>query len=317
MSGTLGPLYVGPGAVYTPGDPTVLQAIIPAYPYIQYADDDDIQAFFAAQNEYAGQYLLWYQSLNFPIYTGDPIDGTFLDYVGTNLYGIPRPYITTGSESYIGATATFFAGELATATRLITSSETLQSVSDDIYRRVITWNFYKGDGFQFSIPWLKRRINRFMFGVNGIPPNPQDNTYAVSISVSNSEYTILVDTPDPSPGPFLNALMQSGLCYVPFMGTFSLTASTNLVNASGVLEVNPQTGYPTSAGSLPPGSVWSNAGVVNVVPGVTPNPDAPEVVFGAISSLQLLELGGGNLPTTAPTAGSLQLWNNDNVVNVA
>jgi hypothetical protein len=316
MSGNLGPLYVAPGAVYTPGDPTVLQAIIPAYPYIQYADDDDIQAFFMAQNEYAGEYLLWYQSLNMPIYTGGIVTGSFLDYVGTNLYDTPRPYITTGSESYIAATATFFAGQLATATRKITSSETLQSVSDDIYRRVITWNFYKGDGFQFSIPWLKRRINRFMFGLNGISPNPQDNTFAVSISVADSVYTILVDTPDPSPGPFLNALMQSGLCYVPFMGTFSLTASTNLVNESGVLNVNPATGYPTSAPSTP-GAVWNNAGVVNVVPGVTPNPDAPAVLYGSVSSLQLLLLGGGNLPTTAPTAGSLQLWNNDNVVNVA
>ena len=31
----------------------------------------------------------------------------------------------------------------------------------------MTLEFYKGDGFYFSIPWIKRRILRFLLGVNG------------------------------------------------------------------------------------------------------------------------------------------------------
>ncbi|MGA3767720.1 hypothetical protein ACPBXC_29065, partial [Escherichia coli] len=38
---------------------------------------------------------------------------------------------------------------------------------DDLFKRIMTWNFYKGDGFYFSIPWIKRRILRFLLGVNG------------------------------------------------------------------------------------------------------------------------------------------------------
>jgi hypothetical protein len=315
MSGTT--QYVGPNAVYVQGDETVLQQIIPAYVYRNYADDDDIQAFTIAQNSYATQFLLWFNTLNLPIYTGGIITGALLDLVGNNIYGTMRPSVTTGGQTSVDATATYYTGLTATATRKITSTEALQSVNDDIYRRVLTWNYYKGDGFVFSIQWLKRRVYRFMFGPNGIPPDPQDNTYAVSVSVSGSAFTIAVDIADPTVGTLLNSLIGSGACAVPFLCTFTLTASSNLQNVSGALNVSPATGYPTSSSGLPEGSIWDNAGAVNVVPGVTPNPSAMPVYFGTVSSLDLLELGGGNLPLTAPISGSLQLWNNSNAVEVA
>ena len=53
--------------------------------------------------------------------------------------------------------------------------------TDDIFKRIITWNFYKGDGKVFNIRWLKRRIMRFLYGTNGSAPNI-DQTYQVSVT---------------------------------------------------------------------------------------------------------------------------------------
>jgi hypothetical protein len=38
---------------------------------------------------------------------------------------------------------------------------------DDLYRRILTWHFFKGDGNYFSTRFLKRRIWRFLYGTNG------------------------------------------------------------------------------------------------------------------------------------------------------
>ena len=309
--------YVGPNAVY-PGLPeqTCLQQIIPAYVYTEYADDDNIQAFNTSYNNEATQFLLWFNTLNLPIYTGGIVSGALLDWVGQGLYGISRPSITTGEVlSFESINQTPIDAQVING-RKITNNEVLQSTTDDIYRRVLTWNLYKGDGFIFNMQWLKRRIVRFMNGADGISPTI-DNTAIVSISVSGTVFTVAIDTPTPSVGTQLGSLINSGACIIPFQYSFVISASTNLVNSSGVLHVMPATGYPTSPSGLVFGAVWSNSGVVTVVPGVTPNPSAAPVYFGAISSAQLLVLGGGNLPTTAPTSGSLQLWNNSGVVNVA
>lgn len=53
-------------------------------------------------------------------------------------------------------------------------------VNDDIFRRIITWHFYKGDGKHFNIRWLKRRVMQFCIGVDGIWINPPD-THQISV----------------------------------------------------------------------------------------------------------------------------------------
>jgi hypothetical protein len=40
---------------------------------------------------------------------------------------------------------------------------------DDLYRRILTWHLFKGDQNYFNIRFIKRRIWRFLYGVNGIP----------------------------------------------------------------------------------------------------------------------------------------------------
>jgi len=103
------------------------------------------------------------------------------------------------------------------------------------------------------------------------------------------------------------------------------TLSGGLGNDNGVLYIiYPPASYPLYSPSLPPGSVYlvqnfppSYANVIGIVPGVIPNPSAPPVYFGTVTSNQLLAMGGGNLPMLLPTPGSLQLWNNGDLVCVA
>jgi len=123
-------------------------AAIPAYVYQQYADDQDVQAFFANYNVAAQQILTWFATIGLPVYTG--LSAPLLDWVGVGLYGIPRP--TLGNAL----------------------------VSDDVYQRCMTWALYKGDGTLFNIRWLKRRIMRFLEGANGTDPGV-NQTYQISV----------------------------------------------------------------------------------------------------------------------------------------
>lgn len=126
----------------------MLTKIIPSYAYQQYYDDPDIQAFVVNYNAMAQDYLTWFATASLPIY---PLQsGDLLDWTVNGLYGIPRP--TLGNM-------------LAT---------------DDVYKRVVTWAFYKGDGKVFNIRWLKRRVMRFLEGTNGADPGV-DQTYQVSV----------------------------------------------------------------------------------------------------------------------------------------
>lgn len=214
------PQYVGPNAVYL-GGPTTLQQIIPSYVYQEYADDDNIQAFFLAYNQYATQFLLWFNTLNLPIYTGGIVAGSLLDWVATGLYGFPRPTVTTGGTQAVAAINSTQINFMAVNQRKVTSNEILQGTSDDIYRRALTWNFYKGDGFVFNLEWLKRRVLRFLNGPNGIPP-VIDNTYAASVSITGAAFTVTVATGDPTNVSLLNSLINSGACAMPFQYTFSV-----------------------------------------------------------------------------------------------
>ena len=72
-------------ATYLPTSNNTLQAIIPAYVYQQYADDDDIQAFNSAYNNTAQSYLNWFTGIELPIYTSSTINGALLDWVAREM----------------------------------------------------------------------------------------------------------------------------------------------------------------------------------------------------------------------------------------
>jgi hypothetical protein len=180
-----------PPASFVPASPGVTQTIS-AYLYEEYFNDPDITPFIDGYNQQVQQYIDWFNTIDLPVYTGPLIAGPLLDFVATNLYGVPRPYITTNNERGVGPYNTWafntipfnFNGEIGT--------ETSAAASDDVYKRTITWNFFKGDGASFNVQWLKRRIMRFLFGENGVNYNV-DQTWRISVTFgTNYEVTITI-----------------------------------------------------------------------------------------------------------------------------
>ena len=300
-------------STFPPTSPTALTQIIPAFVYKQYEDDDNIQAFNSSFNTLAQNYLSWFVDINLPIYTG--LSGSLLDWVAQGLYGISRPALPYGSTNAIGLINTWKVNTILVNSYAVSGGISLFTTTDDIFKRIITWFFFKGDGQVYSITWLKRRIMRFLIGVNGVSPNI-DRTYPISVVCSgNGEIAITITLTNEAGIALLSAqifqaALASGAISLPFQYSFSVTVingliSTGLYNNGGVLCISPATGYPV-AGSLPGGSIYSNGGVVSVVPGGV-HVAGPPVYFG-ITAIALLALGGLGLPWAAPSVGSGQLW---------
>lgn len=176
---------------FPPSGPTSLLKTINAYLYVQYNDDDDLQAFFAAYNTLTQQYVDWFNQINLPVYTSDTVTGALLDWVAQGLYtNAARPTLASGRNTNLGPLNTFQLNQIALNSFKVIGPSDLSVTSDDIYKRIITWNYYKGDGKQFNIRWLKRRIMRFLLGTNGTDINP-NTTYQVSVTFGvNSEVSI-------------------------------------------------------------------------------------------------------------------------------
>lgn len=92
---------------------------------------------------------------------------------------------------------------------------------------------------------------------------------------------------------------------------------TLLLDDGGMLQLKSGIAYPTNPAGLMPGAVWNNGLTVAVVPGAMPHPSAPPIFFGSITSIELLLIGGANLPVTPPVPDTLQLWNNGGLVCIA
>jgi hypothetical protein len=144
-----------------------LTNVAPTYVYGEFSDDPDIQAFFSGLNTEGQGYVDWFNSTPLSVYTNENISGPLLDWVGAGVYGISRPSLSTLSTRSFGNYNSVAYDSLPYNTRRQVSSGTAQLASDDIYKRTLTWYTYLGDGRQMSIQWLRRRVARFIFGVNG------------------------------------------------------------------------------------------------------------------------------------------------------
>lgn len=309
---------------FPPTGPTTLTQVLASYAYQQYSDDDNIQALIAAYNIIAQQYLNWFNTANLPIYTG--LSGTLLDWIGAGLYGLPRPVIASGQIVGIGPINTWAVNTIAVNAFVSQGAIQTPTVTDDIYKRIITWFFFKGDGQQFCTIWLKRRIMRFMVGVSGTAPNI-DNTYPVSIVFNGSGSVTITITLTSAAGISLSvaqifqAAVSAGAISMPFQLADMVVivndlGPTGLTNNGGFLGITDATGWPTSDAGLPVGAVWDNGGLVSVVPTTTPSPFAAPVFYGLISGTQLIALSGANLPLTDPSVTD-QLWNNGGFVAIS
>lgn len=165
-----------------------LQAAIPSYLYLEYSDDEDLQAFVASFNQIAQGYVDWFNQTPLSVYTSSSISGALLDWVATGIWGISRPVLSTESaQDFAGYNEATY-NTLAYNAMNYVQSGTAHLADDDTYKRVLTWNLYRGDGEMFCLQWLKNRIARFLNGPNGMD-------YAVlnaqpGITVSGSVFTV-------------------------------------------------------------------------------------------------------------------------------
>lgn len=202
----------GSGGPFPPPYVTGLTDVIPSYLYQEYSDDDDLQDFVAAQNSMQQDYVDTFNALNLPIYPGPIVSGKLLDWVGQGVYGMARPAIGSGVPLQVGPLNTW--GCNMPGHSMSTMNEYYQYplfntvppinglaqltvgdvviTDDDTYRRILTWHFYKGDGNYWSTRWLKRRIWRFCYGVNGI-----SSSFAVDPNTGLPHYSQGVEYSDP------------------------------------------------------------------------------------------------------------------------
>jgi len=206
--------------------PTSLQVVLGSYLYSQYSDDDDLQGFVAAQNLYTQSYLDTFNGLNLPIYT--QLTGALLDWVGQGLYGISRPGLPSGGSGARGPLATYryapgFGAAIGPAYAVYVPpvSPTFTATTDDVYKRILTWALYKGDGKIFNMRWLKRRIYRFLNGANGVD-FPIDQTYNVSVAFTGP-YAATITLATSTMSTIFQTAVANGVLELPFMISWTVT----------------------------------------------------------------------------------------------
>lgn len=167
--------------VFPPLGPSGLTTTLPSYLYQEYSDDDSLQAFVLAYNSMTQDYVDWFNSINLPIYTQPQISGLLLDWVAAGIYGITRPVLSSGKPKVVGPYNTFYYNQKGSTYNFVERIGPLNvtATSDDVFKRIITWHFYKGDGKYLDTRWLKRRVARFLFGASGT--DYEGNTYQISV----------------------------------------------------------------------------------------------------------------------------------------
>ncbi|MHB8388144.1 MAG: hypothetical protein ACYDBH_01025 [Acidobacteriaceae bacterium] len=217
-----------------------VQEIIGAYPYFQYASDEQIQAFFGGENQLVQTYLNWFNQTPLGVYTSAGINGSLLDWIANGIYGIPRPVISTESTTFNGGLNSSALNTSALNGDVILRSGTAQIANDDIYKRILTWWLYRGDGKQMNVQWLKRRVMRFLTGANGsdiVPGTPQP-----SVTISGTAITIITITSLSNQAAVntLTAFLGSNVLLMPmgYSATITVSYSGPLTNESGVLLTN-------------------------------------------------------------------------------
>ena len=221
-----------------------LANVVPAYLYEQYSDDESLQAFIGALNSVSQGYLDWFNDTHLALYTSDYISGQLLDFTANNIFGIPRPTISTLSKTTKGAINSSAINTKAINRIVQIQSGTAQLSTDDIYKRVMTWVLYNGDGKQTSILWFKRRISRFLYGINGtdvsvdelnmvsIIPTMYETVSGINVNPVNAfainsfhtepakQIFLTIIVPSTSIWQILKSLLEQGILSMPYQVSF-------------------------------------------------------------------------------------------------
>lgn len=217
------PAFTPTGVAFPPAASTMLASVIRSYLYQEYNDDDDLQSFVMAYNAYAQQFIDWFNTINLPVYTQDIISGALLDWVAQGLYGLTRPVLPSGQNQWIGPFNTYLFNQLPFNGLLKIGSEVFYATDDDNFKRMLTWFLFKGDGKLFNVRWLKRRIVRYLSGINGTSPNI-DQTYQVSVSFSDDnqvDINIGLGTRRITGGALFNQMLWNGAAFNQMNSVFT------------------------------------------------------------------------------------------------
>jgi hypothetical protein len=200
---------------FPPAGPVTLTKNIPSYLYQEYNDDEDLQAFVGSYNALAQGYVDWFVQTPLAVYTDPSITGSLLDWVAAGLYGMRRPALSSGRGRFEGPYNTIpynFFLPLNGLKKIGPSDVTV--TSDDIFKRILTWNLYRGDGNVFSIRWLKRRVMRFLTGPNGTAPNvPDTSPISITVGAGIIVIRITVGTRAIVNGPYNKGIAWNRLAY--------------------------------------------------------------------------------------------------------
>lgn len=201
----------------------MLTQVLPSYLYQQYTKDpysEDLQAFFTAYNATSQTYLNATNSLNLPIYTIQSFP--LLDWSVYGIYGVTRPSLGSPTQfSPLNVYNTVPYNTIAYNEDTENQPTNYYVVDDDIFKRIMTWNFYKGDGFQYTTTWLKRRVTRFIYGVDGTNiPNVAD-IYNVSVTYGSAN-AITITIPDLDISPIFESAVVSGVLNLPFQYNYTI-----------------------------------------------------------------------------------------------
>jgi len=198
--------------------------VLPAYLYQQYTQDpysDDLQAFFTAYNTESQNRLNATNNLNLPIYTIQSYP--LLDWSVYGIYGVLRPslgsptsFTTAGVYDTVPYDTTAYSQDIENA------PSGSYVVTDDVFKRILTWNFYKGDGFQYTTQWLKRRVARFIYGVNGTNIPDIADIYNISVTYGSAN-SVTINIPNLTISPFFQAAIQSRTLNLPFQYNYTIT----------------------------------------------------------------------------------------------
>lgn len=224
----------------------MLTKTLPSYLYSQYQDDDDLQALVDAYNTMAQQYVDWFVDVNLPNYTGigSLVSDGLLDWVATGLYGFPRPVLPFGTTTIEGVINSFMLNALPINGQQITPPADVFATTDDVYRRCLTWLFFKGDGQQFSIPWLKRRVMRFLTLSDGQGLGI-DQTYRISVTFgTDNQVNITLQNATLTFGagalntfPLNSRTINTGVFSIVHMTSFQMGPVFKAAVDAGVLEL--------------------------------------------------------------------------------
>lgn len=191
----------------------MLQVPLLPYLYLNYKKDAALQAIFAAARS---RVVVEYTALlatNLPDWQTK--SGAFLDFVGMNLYGFPRPSVPTYATREAGPYNTLEYNtapyDTAPIIRTVVSADL---VSDDVYKRCIQWRTWLGDSVVFNLSALRERCARWL----GVDYN--------ELSLTPVGTVIDVAVPPNPLYPQFKFLLESGVLPLPlgFSATVSLFA---------------------------------------------------------------------------------------------